>query len=394
MTTAPGPTDGMPPADRELLGHRALADAMLGARPLPELMIVLHRLIGVPVAVLDHRGGMLAGAPSRAEWPVEQILGVVPDERGTAVAGCLVLPVDLDGERVAVLSARCGEGKEPLLGFAAGLVGIELSRRNASLSGRRELLGQVLEDLFTRRSPESEAARRLAEYGLDTAGSHRVVVGQTECLPARLKTFPWNLHALLTDDDPYLRAIVDGRVVLVVPDNAAQHVARLCHTHLGRLGAHPRVGVGGCHQGVQGIRISYLEARTALRGGDGVHTHRPRDLPAVLLLTAVEARVPLYELSSEVLAPLIDHDGRHHTDLVHTLHTYLRTGCSPAETSARLFVHRNTLRYRLRLIEKLSGQDLSTPAAQMHLWVATTAWTWGPDADAESVLTWSVGDDQ
>ncbi|MFJ7043316.1 hypothetical protein ACIQVC_07935 [Streptomyces sp. NPDC101112] len=105
------------------------------------------------------------------------------------------------------------------------------------------------------------------------------------------------------------------------------------------------------------------------------------DLPPVLLLTAVEARVPLYELSSEVLAPLIDHDGRHHTDLVHTLHTSLRTGCSPAETSARL-------------IEQLSGQDLSTPAAQMLLWGATTAWTWGPDADAESVLTWSVGDDQ
>ncbi|PIM68384.1 hypothetical protein CTU88_32490 [Streptomyces sp. JV178] len=33
-----------------------------------------------------------------------------------------------------------------------------------------------------------------------------------------------------------------------------------------------------------------------------------------------------------------------------------------------------------RLIEQLSGQDLSTPAAQMLLWVATTAWTWGPDA--------------
>jgi hypothetical protein len=65
-----------------------------------------------------------------------------------------------------------------------------------------------------------------------------------------------------------------------------------------------------------------------------------------------------------------------------------------AETGARLFVHRNTLRYRLRLIEQLSGQELSTPAAQMRLWVATTAWTWGPDADAESVLAWSVGDDQ
>ena len=46
-------------------------------------------------------------------------------------------------------------------------------------------------------------------------------------------------------------------------------------------------------------------------------------------------------------------------ELALTLETYLRAGSSVAATAARLYLHRNTVHYRLRRIEQLTGLDLA-----------------------------------
>ncbi len=38
--------------------------------------------------------------------------------------------------------------------------------------------------------------------------------------------------------------------------------------------------------------------------------------------------------------------------------------------AAELFVHRHTLRYRMRKIEELTGRDLSSSFDRMELWIA------------------------
>jgi hypothetical protein len=63
------------------------------------------------------------------------------------------------------------------------------------------------------------------------------------------------------------------------------------------------------------------------------------------------------QLRAKVLARL-DHE---HRELAHTLRTLLACRLDRTATSSALHIHRNTLSYRLRRIEEITGLDLSSP---------------------------------
>ena len=46
---------------------------------------------------------------------------------------------------------------------------------------------------------------------------------------------------------------------------------------------------------------------------------------------------------------------------------------APAGSAAELFVHRHTLRYRMRKVEELTGRDLSSSFDRMEFWLALRA---------------------
>jgi purine catabolism regulator len=59
----------------------------------------------------------------------------------------------------------------------------------------------------------------------------------------------------------------------------------------------------------------------------------------------------------DALGPLARYDAGHGTDLVATLRAYVEADYNASETARRLFVHPNTLAYRLRSIRRLLGGD-------------------------------------
>ena len=89
-------------------------------------------------------------------------------------------------------------------------------------------------------------------------------------------------------------------------------------------------------------------------------------------------RVNIYSqresLAGERLGGLLDYDKRHGTDLVPTLAAYLDRGGNYDETARALSVHRNTLRYRLARITKISGHDLTDVDTRLNLHLASRAW--------------------
>lgn len=64
-------------------------------------------------------------------------------------------------------------------------------------------------------------------------------------------------------------------------------------------------------------------------------------------------------LVQNLIGKLIAYDRRKGTDLIETLKVYLSSNCNAKLTAEKMFVHRNTLSYRLRLIESLTGRNLS-----------------------------------
>jgi purine catabolism regulator len=79
------------------------------------------------------------------------------------------------------------------------------------------------------------------------------------------------------------------------------------------------------------------------------------------------------ELAEHVLGPLIDYDRTHQTELVRTLAVLLRHNRSPNPTAAEMFIHRQTLVYRVRRIEELTARSLSCTRDVVDLWLALRA---------------------
>ena len=62
---------------------------------------------------------------------------------------------------------------------------------------------------------------------------------------------------------------------------------------------------------------------------------------------------------TERLKPLLDYDLKHGTELVKTLEVYFNNCRNSANTARDLFIHRNTLLYRLEQISKILDLDLN-----------------------------------
>jgi DNA-binding PucR family transcriptional regulator len=68
-----------------------------------------------------------------------------------------------------------------------------------------------------------------------------------------------------------------------------------------------------------------------------------------------------------LISPLQEHDRTRRSDLVRTLRTYFAAGTNASEAADRLFLHRNSMLYRLERIQKLTGLDLKDDRVALAL---------------------------
>lgn len=85
------------------------------------------------------------------------------------------------------------------------------------------------------------------------------------------------------------------------------------------------------------------------------------------VLLARLARSPEVESFATLVRPLADHDRGRRGDLVRTLRVYFACGANASEAADRLFLHRNSLLYRLSRAEALTGLDFKDPRVRLAL---------------------------
>ena len=350
--------------------HDILARSLLSGRGLGALVESLHKILGAPTVVIDPHGRVLAATPANAAWAVEQILYTanLPDKPTTDDnRELVVIPVEVEESVVAYLCSRRPQRSTDVLTYAVALVGLELARRQAVLAGERQLAGQVLEDLIRSMITTAEADRRLATFGINTADEHALLVGTLDSTGSQL-----HRHLVGTPALPgAITAVVEDCLVAVLgPGQPIHEAAHQLNAHLGRHGGVVRIGIGGWYTGVTGLRWSYYEAREAMNRRAGINEREQMSMSSLLLASE---DVPLRDLAEDLLRPLREFDAAHAGALISTLRAYLDANGSVAAVAEQLIVHRNTVRYRLAQIERLTGQDLTSTVARVQLWLALSA---------------------
>ncbi|MCP4962498.1 MAG: hypothetical protein GY925_24905, partial [Actinomycetia bacterium] len=183
--------------------HESLASVLLEGAGLAPMIRNLHNLVHGAVAVIDSHGRVLSSEPSSAFWPIEEILHLSrqsPDEdRGDLT----IAPIEVAGELVGFLCVRVSDETFNLhaIPYATTLIALELARRQAELTGRRELVGQVVEDLLAQRLTDANAARRLQAFGVNLDRPITVIVAALTRTDHRIRTLPWGPQDLLDADD-------------------------------------------------------------------------------------------------------------------------------------------------------------------------------------------------
>jgi DNA-binding PucR family transcriptional regulator len=100
----------------------------------------------------------------------------------------------------------------------------------------------------------------------------------------------------------------------------------------------------------------------ASEGGVPVDSHER-------LLASVPTPV-LQSFTERLLGPLAEYDTRHHAELLPTLRSFLACDGSWSACASRMYVHVNTVRYRIGRIEALTGRDLSALADRVDFFLA------------------------
>lgn len=133
------------------------------------------------------------------------------------------------------------------------------------------------------------------------------------------------------------------------------------------------LGIGNPVTNVLDIGLSYREAVQALQTGylinkrGFVQLYKSNDISYLLRLIPNDEQEQFYEETFRSFASI---EASEKSDLIRTLKVYYDNQCHLVETSKQLYIHRNTVVYRLDKCEKLLGVNLKDPTLSLRLRVA------------------------
>ena len=169
----------------------------------------------------------------------------------------------------------------------------------------------------------------------------------------------------------------DGYFVIVMNDMKPDECADVMEAFADRAARkmpERRVWVGVSDQvaDISNLRISFRRAKAAV-----VMAHN-EDRPIQFfdkmglyrLLYMVDDPLLLKSLSDDLLRPLLEYDAQHGGGYLETLESYLKNSGSIKVMADELFIHRNTILYRMANIKKLLGSNLEDSRERMMFEIA------------------------
>ncbi len=343
---APGVTEEKAAADvREHMVHPRLGQVLRASR-LSQRALRLPKVGGMPAII------------------------VAPVLVGDEVPSYLVTidpPENLFGEDMSLLVTE----------HAATICGVILGRERVVAAAARRVRDDLVEGLLLGRGRDNaDASRWAAHLGYDPARDHNVLAVAFDLPPseapdqgngAAQRQRIWeSIEHFVATRAP--EAIVSAResevVVVTAAPMEARQLAAACLARLSELfpAAKVVIGIGGICRDPRDVARSYAQAQrttqTLQRLGRSGAVSAFGDLGILRLLLQVPDLAELRSFAADVLGKLSMHEHEHKSEYLTTLACYFRENNSPQRASRILHVHPNTVAYRVKRIEEITGLRL------------------------------------
>lgn len=375
--------------------HETLAALLLEGHSLDDITRALSGLLDAPVALQDEKFVPLS--LSRAE-DYEGLVAGVHDLAGLDATGragspgsgpedqlLLAVPVDLGGR--GYLSALFEEGSETAFALrtleqASVTFALYAARQRARREAEDRVRGDLLADLLAGRfRGEDEARERARHLGVDLSRAPTEVLAirheppggylEREGLnprgagPLRSRLLSLARGFAEGAGTPGLAGLDGDHLVLLLPSpagDAGEWAARLVGIVREDFpGLRLRAAVGAPAARPSDLAARYREARSLLdlaeRLDAGTEVLRYEDWKVYGLVLRGSDRTDLLDLAHRTLDPVLSLGPDASRDLLATLRAYLENNLSPTRTAAALYVHPNTVKYRLNKVADLASLD-------------------------------------
>ncbi|KHF39463.1 PucR family transcriptional regulator [Halalkalibacter okhensis] len=131
------------------------------------------------------------------------------------------------------------------------------------------------------------------------------------------------------------------------------------------------LGIGRTYQGVDGLRKSFREAEQAVTFGPVFWKDQLifyfNQIGLYGLIALVEGREELMQFFNETIGELVSNEKPGELDLIETIEQYFKCNESLTATANHLFIHVNTLKYRLQKIKLITGLSLQNTEEKIML---------------------------
>lgn len=277
----------------------------------------------------------------------------------------------------------------------AAAYALEMAKAKAVSEAKKALRGNFLEGLLAGTLPEAEMERLAGRLDHDTDRPHIVITfawlgDKAPSLRRMETTINWLLsshnrpalsHVYSDDHVCVFQALEDGDQDL----STARELATRVRDHL--QAEYPQMQLVG---GLSGPAKNLSEwPETYRQAVHSMEVARRLKLPRFVefnslgiyqLLAQLDSTPILQQFCERLIGPIAQYDEEHNSELVHTITAYFDHHANISQTAEALFIHRNTLLYRLERIQELIGQDLNDADTRLSLHLALKLWQLRPES--------------
>lgn len=312
---------------------------------------ILGRLT-TPVSILDKEAEV--SVPGEDKLPLKDLTDGVCQ----ALGGRLYLPVKQPA--VVLTCAESVPGARDVLTLAEALVASlsssETHTENCFDVYRRTLRGEVTGAELEALAHEHQLPENLKRCVMIF---HIVQTEKERAFELLRDLTPLEEKDVLIDMDRHTAALIKDMSEVESAEELVQFAQALQETLMGETAHQMTVGIGGIRHTLEEIRESYTEAKRAIEVGRIFQPESSVYVYSRLILERFLMELP-QDISAYYHSLLFNRKTARlfNEEMLYTIEMFFKKDLNLSDTARQLYIHRNTLVYRLDKVQRQTGLDL------------------------------------
>lgn len=210
--------------------------------------------------------------------------------------------------------------------------------------------------------PQSENAIILNDVDKDTICQFIHTLFENEHIPILSSSYTKNIIALINVNNTSLDTLntLFPHILNYIKENYPNYIVN--------------IGIGTRQKSLEKYKLSYEQAskciNLAIKQKQKNMIYYYEQLGLYQLFYDINNKTLLENFVHNILYSLMAYDKKYNTNLIQTLEVYLNKNCNLNQTAETLFIHRNTIKYRLQRIEEITNTSLNDAFTRLNFFNA------------------------